>query len=98
MGKFHYCSSEDELLWRLDPGLYDQYIRMIDEQLIAQRFDIQRWVENTCTGDVIVWNEVSVPNAGDQNWHKKILPEGNARLYFSDEKDVTMFMLRWIRN
>ena len=97
MGKFHYCSSEDELAWYMDPN-YGKYIRMTSNQLYANRFNIRQWIENTCISDVAVWNEVSTPMTGDAHWERKITPQGSAQFYFSDEKDATLFILRWIQN
>ena len=95
MSKFHYCSSEDELRWYIRPAMELKYIRMAADQLSDIRVDIREWADNASLGDVVVWNEVTTPSKGEESWHKKVTPQGNARIYFFNEKDAVFFALKW---
>lgn len=96
MGKFHYCSSEDELLWYLaDEKTYHETF-IAKEKLFGQKVAIREWIDSSCSGEVIGWNGVSTPINGDANWHKKVVPDGSIRLYFTDQQDETLFRLKWL--
>lgn len=96
MGKFHYCSSEDELRWYLNDTIVYRETFMPKEDLIGQKVAIREWIELVCSGEVIGWNGVSSPIIGEANWSKKITPDGSIRLYFTDESDEVLFRLKWL--
>ena len=96
MSKFHYLSSYDEMKWNVDTNGLVMCYRVKREKLTELgRHNIKYWIENNCQGDVYVWNEVDAPATGDLYWQEKVIPQGNARIYFTNEKDVTLFILKW---
>lgn len=101
MSKFHYCSSEDELLWYLQIDPFNQraypFVQMSSNELGNQRYNIKCWIEQNCIGEVVIWNGVSTPFVGDTSWRNKTMPTGNATIYFTDERDATLFTLRWVQ-
>ena len=95
MGTFKYCSSRDELEWEIGPYEGVNRMKLTKDELLNIKHDIRHWIEQTCFGEVYVWNEVESPKQGDSNWGRIIVPQGNAVIYFKDERDYAFFQLKW---
>jgi len=94
MGIFKYCSSRDELGWYVHPD-YELNIYLSAEQLAISKLYFRKWIEEVCFGTVYACNNVSLPDSGESNWVRKIIPKGDATFYFSDPRDYTLFKLKY---
>jgi hypothetical protein len=95
MGTFKYCSSHDELEWELGPEEGVNRVTLTKDELFNIKHHIRSWIESSCFGKVIVWNDTVTPNKGDIGWTKMIVPQGDATIYFKDERDFSFFQLKW---
>ena len=95
MGKFVYISSKDELEWHCDIK-NTPYAYLGPDELAISKLYFRIWIEESCQGTVFVWNGVSTPDGGDLYWGKKIVPQGDATLYFEDPRDYTLFRLKYV--
>ena len=95
MGTFHYCSCQDEMLWYVHADTANNNVLVEDADLGEERYQIQHWAKTEAFGDVIAWNCVTKPEVGETDWARKIVPQGNIILFFSDKRDQTYFLLKW---
>jgi hypothetical protein len=95
MGTFKYCSSYDELEWEIGPYEGVNRMKLTKDELLYIKHDIRSWIERSCFGEVFVWNGVEAPTHGEHDWGKKVVPQGNATIYFKDERDFSFFQLKW---
>lgn len=93
MGTFQYCGSMDEVEWY---GVRDRGIYIPGAQLSNEKKqELRRWIIESCSGIVLSWNGCCMPIMGQTNWAKCVMPQGDATLFFDNDKDLLLFELKF---
>ena len=97
MGEFTYCTSLDHAKWfiqdleiqgvEINPEMLDEYP--------GKRFQIKKWIESNCNGNVWMWNGCDKPNRLSTNWGHLVVPQGGGTFFFELQNDQVLFLMTW---
>ena len=97
MGKFIYCSNQDELEWfvGLDNLSQPCYSLRLDRNISAYtKNQIRLFIEQSCQARVYAWTGIMVPGPHDIKWAQKLVPN-SLQLYFEMEEDMMIMLLKF---
>ena len=90
---FVYLSSWDEVTWTFDPNSSTNVYRCMIPW--SQRSEVKQWIDVCCGDTVYLWNGTSTPEPNALKWSYITPHEERCYLIFSNEKDESMFCLKY---
>lgn len=92
-----YIGDYDELTWVINVDDFKFYECSIPW---VNRMRIRKWIEDNCSGTVLVWNGLLAPDKANMGyWGHLIAPDGETCFFiFMEQADETRFALEFAQS